>query len=493
MAQTPVIVNSPVGAPTIEYRATADKTAGDVVLVGTVPMVVKRDIDYSEEPLGTVTDGRGDVDWLMPQKAEVITAGNRVYWDATGNPYGGTGGSGAVTAVANGYPIGIAAPSQPNGTNATAATDKYIRVIPNCTDVAPGSSGTTGTTFTVDSDSSTPKIALQGQSAGTGNFTTTIRPEATLSANTYCICPETANGDVLMACTLAQTVAGVKTFSGGITMSGAAPLTFTGTTGQCTIVLTADKADALSIVNGVVADIMVFKTTTSAVEIDIAKEVVLKCGDFAGSYATGSSTVFTAAITKVGAFYAESTGDLTSAYNCRTVVARHLIVTSSGTVNHETYGLVGQCCVKNTTLGHLHAGVMGTLEVSTAATVNGSYTYGAAGVIARLGCGTSILTATKAVCGFSAFYNGEALASGSSVAYACDKVGTANWTYLLAANGCDNLFYASAGSAYEHGVKIASITDVGGATHACSGLARVKVGSTLYYIPLYAAGQVTGE
>jgi predicted RecA/RadA family phage recombinase len=206
MAQTPVIVNSTAGAATIEYRAAADKTAGDVVVVGTVPMIVKRDIDYSEDPLGTVTDGRGDVDWLMPQKAEAITAGDRVYWDATGNPYGGTSGSGAVTGSVTAVPIGIAAPSQPNGTNATAATDSYIRVIPNCTDVAPSTSGTTGTSFVVDSDSSTPKLAIGSQTAGTGNYITTMKSEATLSANTTVIVPETADNDVLVSLALAQTL-----------------------------------------------------------------------------------------------------------------------------------------------------------------------------------------------------------------------------------------------------------------------------------------------
>lgn len=131
MAQTPVIVNSVVGAPTIEYRATGDKTAGDVVAVGDVVCVVKRDIDYSEDPLGTVTDGRGDVDWLMPQDASIKTAGDALYWNSAGDPVGGTAGSGAATTTANAYLIGWVAPSQPNGTNATAATDSYVRAIPN--------------------------------------------------------------------------------------------------------------------------------------------------------------------------------------------------------------------------------------------------------------------------------------------------------------------------------------------------------------------------
>ncbi len=65
--------------------------------------------------------------------------------------------------------------------------------------------GTTGSSFTVDSDAETPKIALAGQTGGTGNYTTTIKPETTLSANNTIICPE-ANGDTLVAVALAQTL-----------------------------------------------------------------------------------------------------------------------------------------------------------------------------------------------------------------------------------------------------------------------------------------------
>ncbi len=65
--------------------------------------------------------------------------------------------------------------------------------------------GTTGSSFTVDSDAETPKIALAGQTGGTGNYTTTIKPETTLSANNTIVCPE-ANGDTLVAVALAQTL-----------------------------------------------------------------------------------------------------------------------------------------------------------------------------------------------------------------------------------------------------------------------------------------------
>jgi hypothetical protein len=219
----------------------------------------------------------------------------------------------------------------------------------------------------------------------------------------------------------------------------------------------------------------------------------ISVGEFAATYATGSAIVLSSAATSAVRFYGESVADGTSALNLRTVVARHLIVTASGTVAHESYGLVGQLCVKNTTLTHLHAGLMGTFEVSTAATINSAYAFGVAGVIARLGVGTSILIATKPVCGFAAVYNGGALSSGSSVAFASCSTTATNFTYWGALSGVDNVFYAAAGTAYEHGVKIGSMSALGGATHTASGLIRVVVGSTIYYIPLYAAGEVTGE
>lgn len=65
--------------------------------------------------------------------------------------------------------------------------------------------GTTAAAFEVDSDATTPKIALSGQSGGTGDYTTTLKPETTLSADNAIIVPE-ADGDTLAAVALAQTL-----------------------------------------------------------------------------------------------------------------------------------------------------------------------------------------------------------------------------------------------------------------------------------------------
>ena len=218
----------------------------------------------------------------------------------------------------------------------------------------------------------------------------------------------------------------------------------------------------------------------------------ISVGTFASNYATGSALRFGASNTSIARFYGESVADLTSAINARTVVARHLIVTSSGSVAHETYGLVGQVCVKGTTLTHLHAGVMGTFEVSTAATINSAYTYGVAGVMSRLGVGSGILVATKAICGFSAVYNGAALSSGSAYAYGATSTTATTWGSLLAADKCDNLLYVASASAYESGVKVAGSLAIDDAT-APAGFIRISVGGTLYYVPMFTAADCTNE
>jgi hypothetical protein len=129
MAQVPVLIQG--DASTIPYLATADKTAGDVVLLDTIPAIVKKDIDFSENPLGSVSIGAAGEIWMVPQKAEVIADGAAVYWDATGDPVGGTQGTGAATATATTSLMGTAAAVQMNGTTDTAATDGYVLVVPS--------------------------------------------------------------------------------------------------------------------------------------------------------------------------------------------------------------------------------------------------------------------------------------------------------------------------------------------------------------------------
>jgi hypothetical protein len=164
MPQTPVIREIKNDELTLDYLASADKTSGDVVLVGTIPVVVCRDIDFSENPKGAVSPGKGEV-WLMPQKAEVLSSGDVAYWDATGNPYGGTAGSGAVTGTATAYPIGTVTPLQANGTAATTNTDSYVRVMP---DVAKRSATIAGAATADSVTGSDADMGLIGKAGASG-------------------------------------------------------------------------------------------------------------------------------------------------------------------------------------------------------------------------------------------------------------------------------------------------------------------------------------
>jgi hypothetical protein len=66
--------------------------------------------------------------------------------------------------------------------DAATANGDIIRVLRfQSTQVT--TTGTTGSSFTADSDAATPKMAISGDSAGTGDFTCTVKAPATLTAN----------------------------------------------------------------------------------------------------------------------------------------------------------------------------------------------------------------------------------------------------------------------------------------------------------------------
>jgi hypothetical protein len=146
-----------------------------------------------------------------------------------------------------------------------------------------------------------------------------------------------------------------------------------------------------------------------------------RIADWVGSGAIGSAVPFSAAqniyadgqLDIVGV-YGESSSDLTSAFSAKCGRFRHLVHNAAGTVAHETYGAVGQLVTKNTTLTHLHAGVMGTFEGNTTgSTLNSSYLVGHAAVMARIG-GHNKITATTPPAGFLAFNNQSAAITGGN-------------------------------------------------------------------------------
>ena len=167
--------------------------------------------------------------------------------------------------------------------------------------------------------------------------------------------------------------------------------------------------------------------------------VRMMIGKFAGSAATTSAVPFGTRQDIYGdgqlstmEVHGSSASNLTSAYAAKVGRFRHVCnIGASGALAHETYGLMGQLVVKEATLQHLHAGLIGTFEGHTSGVViNGSYAYGAAGVMARVGGGGAI-AATKPVCGMVSFWNGAALASGKSIGFGNAHV-TTPWSYGFA-------------------------------------------------------------
>jgi len=79
----------------VDHTPSSDVSAGDVVEVGTLPLVARHDIPA--DTLGALAiEGVFDV----VKATGAITAGALVYWDNDGDPVGGTAGSGAATTTA---------------------------------------------------------------------------------------------------------------------------------------------------------------------------------------------------------------------------------------------------------------------------------------------------------------------------------------------------------------------------------------------------------
>lgn len=138
-----------------------------------------------------------------------ITGGNPVYAAATGK----VASSGSVV--------------EGKAFETTTANNDILEVLStHNSDISTAISGTTAVGFEVDNDSSAPKIKLLAQSGGSGDYTTTLKPEATLSGDTSVIVPEVDG--TLAALELAQTFTARQGFTGntillaGVGITGAA-------------------------------------------------------------------------------------------------------------------------------------------------------------------------------------------------------------------------------------------------------------------------------
>lgn len=154
----------------------------------------------------------------------------------------------------------------------------------------------------------------------------------------------------------------------------------------------------------------------------------IRIGDWKALQAAGNAVLFASRMNvnsdgqlDVMAVFGESTSDLTGAYSAKAGRFRHLIYAAADTVfGHETYGAVGQLVVKNGSLNHYHAGLMGTFETNTLCHIQTS--YGAAAVAARLGGAGTTVESGGLLAGFLAVQHMSAFtATGTLAAFATHK------------------------------------------------------------------------
>jgi hypothetical protein len=220
----------------------------------------------------------------------------------------------------------------------------------------------------------------------------------------------------------------------------------------------------------------------------------MRIGKFAGSAATTSAVLFATTQNVYGdgqlstlEVNGASSSNLTSAYAAKCGRFRHVAnIGTHGDLEHETYGVMGQMVVKESTLKHLHAGVIGTFEGHTSGViVNSAYAFGAAAVLARVGGGAAI-TATTDLSGVSAFWNGAALASGSAAAFSLCDSGTAPWTNALALSRATNLLdLPAAGTDPVIANALVPAAAPTAETVGADACLRVLVNNVAFYIPLY--------
>jgi len=179
-------------------------------------------------------------------------------------------------------------------------------------------------------------------------------------------------------------------------------------------------------------------SVASAITVDGGNsEPAIRIGDWVASQASGSGVILTSGMDYYGdgqidvvSVFCEESGDLTSAYSAKAGRFRHMVTCAADTViNQETYGLIGQLIVKNGSLNHYHAGLMGTLETSTDCDIQTGYGVGC--VCARFG-GTGLTVESGGLmAGFLSVLNASTFtATGNMAAFATKKTllaSTATW------------------------------------------------------------------
>lgn len=166
MAQTPALMHKP---NVIDYTPGSDVIAGQVVVIGTIPMIA---------PVAIASGVKGVLNasgiWKVPQAAEAITAGDAVYWDADGTPVTGTALSGAATGTSSANNLmGVAIATSVN-------TDTYVYVMLTAAKRTATIAGAVTATDITGADST---LTIVGLSAAQGGLVSVTGALSTTSGN----------------------------------------------------------------------------------------------------------------------------------------------------------------------------------------------------------------------------------------------------------------------------------------------------------------------
>ena len=119
MAQTPA--NYVFPGASLPYTGAGTEVPGQVIEVGTVPMIVET-VDPNAATAMNLSSGGV---WNVPKDTSTFSAGDAVYWDSNGSPVTGTASSGAATSTASGNNLmGLVTPL-----GAALTGDSYVQVL----------------------------------------------------------------------------------------------------------------------------------------------------------------------------------------------------------------------------------------------------------------------------------------------------------------------------------------------------------------------------
>ncbi len=218
----------------------------------------------------------------------------------------------------------------------------------------------------------------------------------------------------------------------------------------------------------------------------------IRMGNWVGSGALGAAlpfntrkNVYADGQLDLFSVFGESGVNLTSAYSAKCGRFRHVV--NGITCAHETYGLIGQVVGRTVTFGHLHAGLMGTFECSSAVTASAGNGVGCAGVISRVGGATITVGSTGFLAGFISGQLATTVSitsGGVHAAFACRKLGSGvTWAEALhIEDALVAIRFKAADNSYAHAVKATNSTIATSTSHVI----KFMVGTAAVYVPGFA-------